>query len=215
MFDHYTRGSYAIVTAWLLVAVPLWIGFFQAKAAVRQWILSPIIAAAILFGAGIVVAILQESLKAGGVANAAIALICLPLAGYVGGEALVYVTRVYIHRPRPATANYPAPGAVPGVHESSYSFPSGHATGAAATLICLSGLAAVTWRTWWPWLIGIAAAIAVAASRLVLGVHWFSDVVFGLLAAIPWAIAATLVLAALPWPLTWPKERTKRQSAPT
>lgn len=127
----------------------------------------------------------------------------IPLAGYLGGEFLVYFTRLYIHRPRPATANYPAPGAIRGVHETSWSFPSGHATGAAATLVCLAGVAAVTWRIWWPWVLGILAAMAVGGSRLVLGVHWFSDVVFGLAVAIPWGIAATLLIARVGWPLPW------------
>ena len=126
----------------------------------------------------------------------------IPLAGYLGGEALVYVTRTYMHRPRPSTANYPAPHAVPGVHETSWSFPSGHATGAAATLVCLAGLAAITWRMWWPWVIGVLAALAVGGSRLVLGVHWFSDVVFGLAVAVPWAIAATVIMADVDWPFS-------------
>jgi membrane-associated phospholipid phosphatase len=69
--------------------------------------------------------------------------------------------------------------------------------------MCLAGLAAVTWRIWWPWLIGILAALAVGASRLVLGVHWFSDVAFGLLVALPLAIAVTVMLADLEWPFPW------------
>lgn len=133
----------------------------------------------------------------------------IPLGGYVGGEALVYLTRAYIHRPRPLTAVSPAPGSVPGVHETSYSFPSGHATGAAATLVCLAGLAAITWRIWWPWLIGILAALAVGASRLVLGVHWFSDVAFGLVVALPLAVVVTYVLADLEWPFPWLRPRPR------
>jgi undecaprenyl-diphosphatase len=131
----------------------------------------------------------------------------IPLGGYVGGEALVYLTRAYMHRPRPVTAVYPAPGSVPGVRETSYSFPSGHATGAAATLVCLAGLAALTWRIWWPWLIGALAALAVGASRLVLGVHWFSDVAFGLLVALPLAVVVTFALADLEWPFSWLQPR--------
>ena len=135
----------------------------------------------------------------------------IPLAGYVGGEALVYLTRGYIHRPRPATAVFPAPGSISGVHETSYSFPSGHATGAAATLMCLAGLAAITWRVWWPWLIGVLAALAVGGSRLVLGVHWFSDVAFGLVVAVPLAVVVTSTLAGLDWPFPWlrPHPRTE------
>lgn len=135
----------------------------------------------------------------------------IPLAGYIGGEALVYVTRAYIHRPRPSTANYPAPNSIRGVHETSWSFPSGHATGAAAALICLGGLAAVTWRIWWPWVIGVLAALAVAGSRLVLGVHWFSDIVFGLAVAVPWAVAATLIMADVAWPFSWLRRGDPRE----
>lgn len=135
----------------------------------------------------------------------------IPLAGYVGGEALVYVTRIYMHRPRPSTANFPAPHAVSGMHETSWSFPSGHATGAAAFLVCLGGLAAVSWRTWWPWALGLLAALAVAGSRLVLGVHWFSDVVFGLAVGIPWAVAATLVMAGVEWPFSWLRRETAEE----
>jgi undecaprenyl-diphosphatase len=126
----------------------------------------------------------------------------IPLVAYLGGEILVYVTRSYVHRPRPSTADYPARGAVPGVHETSWSFPSGHATAASAVVISLSGLAAITWKIWWPWIIGAVGALAVTGSRLVLGVHWFSDVTFGLLAGAVWGVVVTLVLADVPWPFT-------------
>jgi type IV secretory pathway TraG/TraD family ATPase VirD4 len=89
MLDHYSRGWYGIAIAWLLVAVPLWFVFSQGKAAIRQWLLSPIIAAVILFGALVVAAILQALLPGGLVVNAAITLICFPLAGYAGGRYLM------------------------------------------------------------------------------------------------------------------------------
>jgi undecaprenyl-diphosphatase len=136
-----------------------------------------------------------------------------PLAAYLGGEFLVYLTREYIHRPRPLSANYPGPGAIPGVHETSWSFPSGHATGAAAVLVCLGGLAAVHWRIWWFWMVGVLAALAVGASRLVLGVHWFSDVAFGLLVGIPWGIAVTILLAQTAWPFKWLSGGSPRTAA--
>lgn len=124
----------------------------------------------------------------------------IPLAGYLGGEFLVYLTRTYIHRPRPGTASYPAPGAIAGIHETSYSFPSGHSTAATAVMVSLAGLAAITWRVWWPWLVGGALAVSVALSRLVLGVHWFSDATFGLLVGVSWGIAVVYLLKDVPWP---------------
>jgi len=42
----------------------------------------------------------------------------VPLAAYLGGEFQVFAIRLVVHRPRPPTAVYPAPGAIPGVHES-------------------------------------------------------------------------------------------------
>ncbi len=127
----------------------------------------------------------------------------VPLFAYVGGEALVFVTRQVVTRHRPPTANYPAPHAVPGVHETSASFPSGHATAAVAVLVSLAALAVYTWPKVWGLLIAIVLALAavfVAWSRLVLGVHWFSDVAFGMVLGVPWGLTVALTLRDLPWP---------------
>jgi undecaprenyl-diphosphatase len=114
----------------------------------------------------------------------------VPLVAYLGGEAIVFVTRQVVQRPRPPTANFPAPYAVPGVHETSYSYPSGHATAAVAVIVSLAALAVVAWPRFWAWIVAavlVLGAVFVAWSRLVLGVHWFSDVAFGMLFGIPWA----------------------------
>ena len=50
----------------------------------------------------------------------------IPIVAYLGGEFQVFAIRAVIHRHRPPTANYPAAGALSGVDETSYSFPSGH-----------------------------------------------------------------------------------------
>ena len=124
----------------------------------------------------------------------------VPLVAYLGAEFLVYVTRIYVHRPRPKTANTPAPGTIPGVHETSASFPSGHSTAATAVLVSLAGLAVITWGVWWPWIVGGVLGSFVALSRLVLGVHWLSDVTFGWLVGVAWGIAVVYLLADAPWP---------------
>jgi len=124
----------------------------------------------------------------------------IPLTAFLGAEFLVYLTRTYVHRPRPSTADYPSAGALSGIHETSFSFPSGHATAGAAVLFSLAGLAAITWRTWWPWAVVTAVGLAVAVSRLVLGVHWFSDVTLGLLVGATWGVAVVYLLADVPWP---------------
>ncbi|MGH7691299.1 MAG: phosphatase PAP2 family protein [Candidatus Dormibacteria bacterium] len=127
----------------------------------------------------------------------------IPIVAYLGGEALVFITRQVIARPRPPTANYPAPHAIVGVHETSYSYPSGHATAAVAVIVSLAVLAVITWRLWGWVLAGmlVLVAVAVACSRLVLGVHWFSDVALGMLIGIPWGIVVALAVRNAPWPL--------------
>ena len=71
---------------------------------------------------------------------------------------------------------------------SGSSFPSGHATTAAATFAAIALLVGRgrSWRAK-ALLAGAAAAIAVAVatSRVLLGVHWFTDVLAGL--AMGWA----------------------------
>jgi undecaprenyl-diphosphatase len=124
----------------------------------------------------------------------------IPLVAYLGGEFLVYVIRAIIHRQRPLTANFPALHAIPGVHETSYSYPSGHATAATAVLFGLAGLAVMTWNVWWPWLLASVLTVAVACSRLVLGVHWFSDVAFGLIMGVCWGVIVSWALRDVRWP---------------
>jgi len=122
----------------------------------------------------------------------------IPLAAYLGAEFLVFLTRTYIHRPRPLSANYLGPGSLPGIHETSWSFPSGHATAGTAVVVSLAGLAVLTWKVRWPWIVGIAVGAMVATSRLVLGAHWWSDVTSGLVVGVVWGITVTLALADCP-----------------
>lgn len=86
-----------------------------------------------------------------------------------------------------ALTGVPRPGEA-GVHWSLleslrnadyFAFPSGHTTRAAVLAYFLSRRWRKLWPLWWGW------AIGVAFSRLLLHVHWFSDVLFGLLLG-PW-----------------------------
>ncbi len=123
----------------------------------------------------------------------------IPILAYLGGEGLVFLVRAVMHRGRPVTADYPAPGALRGVHETSYSFPSGHAVAVTAVLFALFGVLAIGRRWWWPWLPAFVLSAFVADSRLLLGVHWFSDVAIGLVLGIVWGIAVALVLVRVTW----------------
>jgi membrane-associated phospholipid phosphatase len=100
----------------------------------------------------------------------------------VGGESLLAnVIKITVGRVRPDVSPFHV--------LSGASFPSGHATAAAATLAAVAlvfgrGTSARTRAI----LAGVAAgmAVAVACSRVFLGAHWTSDVVGGLILGWTW-----------------------------
>jgi undecaprenyl-diphosphatase len=82
------------------------------------------------------------------------------------------------------------------VHLSDFSFPSGHATAVAGALILVVYFFApiIRSKSWrWFLVLGLSfLAILVGASRLVLGVHWLSDVIAGYSLGIFWTTAMIL-----------------------
>jgi undecaprenyl-diphosphatase len=121
----------------------------------------------------------------------------VPLAAYLGGEGLVFVIRQVVHRHRPPSADFPAPHALAGVHETGWSFPSGHATAVTAVLIAGLGVIALSRRIVWPWLLAALGGAYVAASRVDLGVHWFTDVLTGFVLGAVWGVVVALVAVQL------------------
>jgi undecaprenyl-diphosphatase len=114
------------------------------------------------------------------------------LAVAVGGGDLSYVVLKHlVHRARP-------PGAL--VHLSTFSFPSGHTVGATTLYL---GLAWIVSRrhagrpvrlTVWAGALLIVAAVG--ATRVVLGVHYASDVIGGFALGGFWVVAAGTVWGA-------------------
>lgn len=76
------------------------------------------------------------------------------------------------------------------------SFPSGHSAAAAA---CWAAIAIVVSRRMrpgtrrWAMAVAVAVAVLVAASRVLLGVHWLTDVIAGVLVGWTWAFLVALV----------------------
>lgn len=106
-----------------------------------------------------------------------------------GGLLLNKGLKLLFARPRPAldwsAATLPA----------SFSFPSGHAMATATFATVLTTLA---WRSRWRWpVVGTAwgFALSVAVSRVVLGVHFPSDVLAGLALGVAWACAVRRAFA--------------------
>jgi len=106
----------------------------------------------------------------------------------VAGQSLITnVIKAAVGRGRPAIGV---------LHGLDPSFPSGHTTSAAATFAaCALVLGVGRARHTQAALTGgaVAIAVAVGASRVMLGVHWFSDVIAGL--ALGWAWFAVAALA--------------------
>ncbi|MFC6751577.1 phosphatase PAP2 family protein [Deinococcus aquaticus] len=105
-------------------------------------------------------------------------------------EATQWLLKVAYGRPRPDL--WPSD-----VYVSGLSFPSGHATAAAALAAVLVVLA---WRSRWRWLAvgaGVVYAALMGLSRVVLGVHYPTDVLAGALTGLACVMATLAVLPFL------------------
>jgi undecaprenyl-diphosphatase len=133
-------------------------------------------------------------------------VVAMMVAG-LGAELLKHV----VHRVRPADVlpqfvHLP----VPNLHDSHWSFPSGHTT------LAMAAAMAVVFGThrsqsWWL----VAVAILVGWARVYQGVHWPSDVLFGMILGIGAAMISvvfSLVLENYPlFQRPMPKERFANQ----
>jgi undecaprenyl-diphosphatase len=113
----------------------------------------------------------------------------------VGGTwAIGHLVKVAVARPRPLTAA--------AAHELDFSYPSGHATAATALAVAAGLLVYTTGMTRRRQaVVGVLAvyAVMVSASRLVLGVHYLTDVVGGALLGAAGAVSAGSACSRRPW----------------
>ena len=116
------------------------------------------------------------------------------IVSIVGAVLLSFVIKAGIERPRPDLFPHGAP-----VYTAS--FPSGHATGAAATYLTLGALLArfQAHRRLKIYLLTLAVVLTllIGLSRLYLGVHWPSDVLAGWTLGACWALLCWLIARQL------------------
>jgi len=102
------------------------------------------------------------------------------------GRGLVTAQKYGIERFRPDDYDHL-------VHVSTPSFPSGHAAGSMIVYLTLAlAIADSRWK-WAAVAAAVLVSILVGISRMMLGVHWPTDVVGG------WAFGLLWVMVALPW----------------
>lgn len=116
------------------------------------------------------------------------------LVSVLGAELVSFLAKDVVDRVRPCVDAASCPG--------TSSFPSGHATGAAAfwTTLAVVLLPRLGRRAW----LLLVVPVVVALTRVLLGVHYPSDVLAGLVVGGCWAAAWTAVFAA------WKDERAGR-----
>ncbi|MGD9507150.1 MAG: phosphatase PAP2 family protein [Geminicoccaceae bacterium] len=118
----------------------------------------------------------------------------LLLASILGAVLLSFALKAGIERPRPELFPH-------GVEVYTASFPSGHATGAAATYLTLGALLARFQRARrlkiYFMSVAVLLTLMIGVSRLYLGVHWPTDVLAGWTLGSCWALLCWTVARQL------------------
>jgi undecaprenyl-diphosphatase len=114
-------------------------------------------------------------------------LIYLAVVG-IGVSLLNNGLKLLVHRERPVVLQL--------THAGGYSFPSGHTAAAAA---CWAAIALVVARKWpragrrAAVVVVLVITLAVASSRVLLGVHWLTDVIAGAIVGWTWFVLVTVL----------------------
>jgi undecaprenyl-diphosphatase len=181
----YTRGGLVVridldVSEWVAAEMPTW----------AEWLARPFSWLGGWIGLTLIAAVFAgELVRRARRSTAVLALTCL-----AGSQLLNFALKQAFGRERPqAGSAVPLP--------SSPSFPSGHATTAAAFFGLLTLLAVAAVPSGRPRRLmataGTLVVVAIAASRVVLNVHFVSDVLAGLALGCAWLAVCLLVAAAL------------------
>ncbi len=110
----------------------------------------------------------------------------LTIIAIIGSAGVLSIMKDYFIRARPDTAVE---------FVTSFSFPSGHATMAAAFFVVVAYLSATSIKSWVKreliLVLCVIAMVSIGLSRIVLSVHWTSDVIAG------WALGTFIATASV------------------
>ena len=180
----------AEVAEWVVESMPTWV----------EWLARPFTWLGGFVGMTIVVTSVSVALLRRGLRREALVLVVVAL----GSQALVLSAKAGYERERPdvgSAIELPA----------SFSFPSGHATTGVAVFGLLGVYAAALATTRGRRIAAVCAGLAVggliAASRVILNVHYLADVIAGACLGLSWLCACLLVDA-------WLRSRRARASGP-
>lgn len=104
------------------------------------------------------------------------------MTALAGGGLLNVVLKALFRRTRPVLPN-------PFMTEVGWSFPSGHAMGALIAYMMLAYILVILFAgkgRRWVVLMALLLVLLIGASRMYLGVHYFSDVIAGYAAGTAW-----------------------------
>jgi len=137
-----------------------------------------------------------------------LAVLAFMVTVVVGQNFIANTVKALVERERP-----PVPHLAP---SSGFSFPSGHTAAAAATwaaVVLVLGRGRPLRSKAWLGAAAAAVVVAVAASRVLLGVHWLTDVIGGAALGFGWFVVCSVAFGGALLHFGAPAERVEAEEA--